>query len=92
MSPAYHAAYMRQWRKTHPMTTEQRRKDNCRSIAGVYKRRGKLRPEPCADCGSPHVEMHHPDYSKPLQVEWLCRPCHLAVHSNVPRLTISEAA
>jgi hypothetical protein len=71
---------MRAWRKTHPLTPEQRFKDTARSYAGVYKRRGHLVPEPCA-CGSFNVEMHHPDYSKPLLVVWMCRPCHLWHHA-----------
>jgi hypothetical protein len=24
--------------------------------------------------------MHHPDYDKPLFVEWYCRRCHLNLH------------
>ena len=75
-----HAAYMRTWRKTHPLTPEQRIKDNCRSYAGVYRRRGLLIPEPCEDCDDPDVEMHHTDYSQPLLVIWLCRACHLFRH------------
>lgn len=75
-----HAAYMRGWRKTNPLTPEQRVKDNARSYAGVYKRRGKLVQQPCAVCGAEKTEMHHHDYSKPLEVEWLCRPCHMRTH------------
>lgn len=74
-----HAAYMREWRKTHPLTPEQKKKDNCRSYANVYKKRGKLIPQPC-ECGSTNVEMHHVDYDKPLQVVWMCRKCHLEHH------------
>lgn len=77
---ACHAAYMRSWRKTRPMTPEQRFKDKARSYANVYKKRGHLVPEPCFGCGSEEVEMHHHDYSKPLDVEWLCRPCHMELH------------
>ena len=76
-----HAAYQRVWRMGHPSTDEQRQRDNARSYAGVYKRRGKLTPQPCA-CGSEAVEMHHPDYSRPLDVRWLCRPCHLKLHQG----------
>jgi hypothetical protein len=76
-----HAAYMREWRKTHPLNPEQRKKDAARSYAGVYKRRGLLEPQPCP-CGS-EAEMHHPDYDQPLKVEWMCRPCHLEHHQKV---------
>lgn len=77
-----HAANMRHWRKTHPMNAEQRFKDNARSYAACYKKRGKLVPEPCevSGCESP-TEMHHPDYTKPLEVRWLCRDHHLVLHS-----------
>lgn len=77
---ACHAAYQREWRKNHPLSPEARRKDNCRSYAGVYLRRGKIKREPCKSCGSTESQMHHPDYAKPLLVEWMCRPCHLREH------------
>lgn len=84
---------MREWRKSHPLTAEQRRKDNCRSYSGIYKKRGHLVPKPCQNCGSKEVEMHHEDYDRPLDVTWLCRPCHLALHAGgVTRVTIDEAA
>lgn len=78
---ACHAAYMREWRKDHPLTGLARLKDICRSIANVYLRRGKIERRPCEVCGSP-AEMHHDDYDKPLAVRWLCRPHHLALHRS----------
>jgi hypothetical protein len=77
---AKHAAYMREWRKTHPMNAEQRRKDNCRSYAKEYLKRGHLTREQCALCDANAAEMHHPDYAEPLKVVWLCRKHHLAIH------------
>lgn len=73
-------AFRREWRKTHPMTPGQKKKDTARSYAGVYKRRGKLQRLPCECCGDPDSQMHHEDYDKPLDVVWLCRPCHLQLH------------
>lgn len=70
---------MRDWRKTNPLNLAQRKKDNARSYANVYKQRGYLIPEDC-ECGSTNVEMHHPDYDLPLKVEWVCRECHLEIH------------
>ncbi len=78
-----HAAYMREWRKTHPMNREQKQKDNARSYANVYQRRGKLLKQPCEVCGNLKSEKHHDDYSKPLEVRWLCRKHHLEHHKRL---------
>lgn len=40
-----------------------------------------VRPSVCSKCeASTFIEAHHPDYSKPLEIEWLCIPCHRAIH------------
>src|SRR3990167_11187577 len=41
---------------------------------------GVLIPRPCEDCGSTDVQAHHTDYSRPLEVRWLCVAHHRAVH------------
>jgi len=41
---------------------------------------GELKREPCERCGSTNVHAHHDDYSKPLQVRWLCPTHHAEVH------------
>lgn len=71
-----HARYMRQWRKTHPQSEEARRRGICRAYANVYLQRGKLTKQTCEVCGNPKVRMRHDDYSKPLQVRWLCDEHH----------------
>ena len=53
-----------------------------RAYANVYQGRGHLVAKPCEKCGSADSQKHHPDYSKPLDVIWLCRPCHVAVHGR----------
>lgn len=42
-------------------------------------RTGRLIPQPCEVCGE-KAEAHHDDYSKPLDVRWLCRIHHCALH------------
>ena len=41
---------------------------------------GKLKPKPCKICGDLNVHSHHPDYSKPLEVIWLCPKHHKRQH------------
>ena len=70
-----------------------RRTTKCRSprLGAVYRHvrdaieTGRLVPADCCErCGhdfSEHKrESHHADYSKPLEVEWLCQPCHAHEH------------
>jgi hypothetical protein len=72
---------MREWRRSHPLTPEQRFKDRCRSYANAYQKRGKLIPQPCEIRGcSELAEKHHDDYGRPLAVRWFCRRHHLALH------------
>src|SRR5882724_9249490 len=66
-----HAAANRAWRR--------RTGANKAHMAVRYAIRcGRLiRPEACARCGKKcQPEASHDDYSKPLEVEWLCRRCH----------------
>lgn len=61
---------------------------------------GELKKLPCERCGvSDYVEAHHEDYSKPLEVVWLCDHHHKERHkelreierSIVPQLTQAGA-
>lgn len=79
---ACHREYQRIWRKSHPLSKTQRWKDNCRSYAHAYLRRGKITRQPCEACGLLRSQMHHDDYSKPLEVRWLCQQCHLNLHKS----------
>jgi hypothetical protein len=46
-------------------------------------RYGKLKRQPCQECGNPKSHAHHHDYNKPLDVIWLCHPCHWKMHGWV---------
>lgn len=41
---------------------------------------GELIKQPCVVCGSASSEAHHPDYSKPTYVVWLCVIHHRELH------------
>jgi epoxyqueuosine reductase QueG len=45
-------------------------------------RDGKItKPTECQRCGARgRIQAHHADYTKPLEVEWLCVPCHVGRH------------
>jgi hypothetical protein len=41
------------------------------------RRAGAMPPTCCENCGlARRVERHHHDYTRPLVVIWLCKPCH----------------
>lgn len=82
---------MRATRRKHSeLAPHAKKKANVRSHANVYLKRGKIKKEGCKVCGKP-AQMHHPDYSKVLEVVWLCRDHHMLEHGypqlgeNVPK-------
>lgn len=57
------------------------------TAVGNAIRDGKLKKGPCAICGGiKNVHAHHSDYSKPLDVKWLCAKCHHRLHAAFPEL------
>jgi len=64
-------------RKTDP-TYQMKRK--AREMIYRAVRSGLLSRGPCENCGNPDTQGHHDDYSRPLDVRWLCSTCHTAVH------------
>lgn len=57
-------------------------KGKARNYLHVYLKRGKVKKTPCVVCGDPKVQAHHPDYSKPLEVVWLCLKHHRELHAK----------
>ncbi len=51
-----------------------------REIVRTAVKRGKIEKQPCEECGNPDSQAHHEDYSKPLDVTWLCPGCHSRKH------------
>jgi len=66
----------RQWRRNNPNEW----KAHCALNNAV--RDGKIiKPKICERCGEAKLlHAHHPDYSKPMEIEWLCSTCHRREH------------
>lgn len=60
---------------------------------GNALRGGKLTAKPCEVCGDASAQAHHDDYSKPLDVRWLCTTHHAEWHKhNAPKCPQQEVA
>ncbi len=52
-----------------------------KTLSVKRRRRVFVSLKPCEICGkSKRLDAHHPDYSKPLLIVWLCHKCHMALH------------
>ena len=71
-------------KKNSELTELQKLKANARSYLYVYIKRGKIIKNNCIVCNNSKVVPYHHDYSKPLEVVWYCRKCHLEKHNKEP--------
>ena len=73
----FHAA-SRRWTLRYP---ERRRlvANACAAVLKAIKLGELVRPTACEQCGSTGVKIDaaHSDYTRPLDVRWLCRRCHV---------------
>ena len=60
---------LKKWREKNP-TKHRAHRVIAREILA-----GRMRKGICF-CGDKNTEAHHPDYDKPFDVMWLCRPHH----------------
>lgn len=64
--------------KKHILLYPEKHKARNKLRYAVYT--GKIIKQPCEVCGEVKVEGHHKDYSKPLEVNWLCHKHHMETH------------
>lgn len=60
-----------------------RQKLRARNTLNKAVLRGAVSKEPCEVCGNPEVQAHHSDYTKPLEVKWLCNYHHKERHREM---------
>lgn len=60
-------------------------KREARNSTNHAVRIGMLVAQPCEICGDPKTDKHHPDYSDPLNIVWLCRKHHAMEHVELRR-------
>lgn len=65
--------------------TKHPERHSARSLLRYAIRAGKIvRPDNCQKCGTLcKPDGHHADYTKPLDVMWLCKPCHVEEHARL---------
>lgn len=79
----YMLSYMKENRVKFP------HKWKARLLARKAYQTGLIKKQPCVFCGSAETEMHHEDYSKPIDVVWLCHPHHMKLeHGHLKLPTI----
>ena len=61
---------------------DQAMKRECRRHTHAALRQGILLYGPCEVCGEINAQAHHDDYSKPLEIRWLCSWHHAEHHKN----------
>jgi len=76
-------------KKARNHSPDQLLKNICRSKARNALKSGKILRQICEICGATQTEMHHDDYSKPLDVRWFCKRCHVKKH-KYERMSLSQ--
>ena len=70
--------------KAAVLAYEARNPDRRKAYSAVQHALAKgtlVRPDNCSSCDETKpVDAHHHDYSKPLDVQWVCRQCHAEEH------------
>ena len=70
------AAVVKRWNAANP------EKHRAEWTVGNAIRDGRLVRKPCEECGDPKSHAHHDDYSKPLEVRFLCAIHHRRWHAD----------
>lgn len=66
------------WQKENPEKIRAHQK-----VSDALRNRTLKNPGVCSQCGkmTSYLDAHHADYSKPLDVMWVCLRCHRRIHA-----------
>ena len=70
------ARTLRNWRHNNP------EKATAHEKVHYAIKKGRIIKSECEICGEVKAHAHHDDYSKPLEVRWLCRTHHNEFHNQ----------
>lgn len=79
----YSSKYIKEYFLRSPLHMEKRK---VRLKLTKEIRAGRVIRRPCEKCGEPKSHGHHEDYSKPLDVVWLCPLHHKERHAEINKL------
>jgi hypothetical protein len=87
----YNREYNRMWRLQNGYHNETKWRNDHPIKVASYKilhlalQQGMLKKQPCKFCKNKNAVAHHPDYSKPLKVVWVCRIHHRQIHYGLTK-------
>ena len=67
----------RRWRASDPRIMR------CHNAVARAVKAGRLQKQPCERCSAMKVLAHHENYNDPLNIMWLCQPCHKQRHKEI---------
>lgn len=75
-------AAIREWQRKNP-----EKKAAHKAVALAIKEGRLKNPGRCSECNrdTTYLDAHHDDYSRPLQIRWLCISCHRRLHFSARR-------
>jgi len=65
---------------------EDKRRTAAHNAVARAIRNGSLFRLPCVRCKAEKSLAHHEDYDKPLEIMWLCQPCHKQRHKELKEM------
>ena len=76
--------HIKKWKKKYP------EKQKAQEIISQMIKKGKIKRGECSICGKNKAEAHHPDYSKPRDIVWLCKLHHTKEHLRLKKLCFED--